>query len=115
MCCNLYSLNLALSTPKKGNVTPINDNKSTFHNICQKLPLSMKLSSSLFLSACALHSVTAFVPVARGSVESTSLQATVAGLTPPKKIEDLATSDLYDVNVQKTYGYVHSMDFTFDI
>jgi hypothetical protein len=75
----------------------------------------MKLSSSLLLSACALHSVTAFVPVARASVQSTSLQATVVGLTPPKKLEDLATSDLYDEKVQKTYGYVHSMDFTFHI
>jgi hypothetical protein len=98
----LYSLNPALSTNQRKRDS--DDTTSTFHNICQKLPVPMKLSYSLFLSACALHSVTAFLPVAKASVEFTSLQATVAGLTPPKKLEDLATSDLYDENVQKTYG-----------
>eukprot|EP00980_Cylindrotheca_fusiformis_P001457 scaffold345_cov134-Cylindrotheca_fusiformis.AAC.68 len=65
----------------------------------------MKLSYSLFLSACALHSANAFAPAGKASLESTTgLHATVAGLTPPKKLKDLPTADLYDDRVQKTYG-----------
>ena len=64
----------------------------------------MKLSYSLFASFCAIQSVSAFVPVAKASSQTTGLKATVADLIPPKKIADLPTSDLYDDNVQKTYG-----------
>jgi len=44
----------------------------------------------------------AFVPGA-GSTDP-SLKATVTGLVPPKPVKDLATEELYDSNVQKTYG-----------
>ena len=64
----------------------------------------MKLSFSLFFTACALQSVMAFVPAA-GSTDP-SLKATVTGLVPPKPVKDLATEELYNSNVQKTYGYV---------
>ncbi|CAJ1966562.1 unnamed protein product [Cylindrotheca closterium] len=63
----------------------------------------MKISFSLFFTACALQSVSAFVPTARASMGS-SLDATVAGLVPPMATKDLATADLYDSKVQKTYG-----------
>lgn len=63
----------------------------------------MKLSFSLFFTACALQSVSAFVPTATASTDL-SLKATVAGIIPPKAIKDLETADLYDENVQKTYG-----------
>lgn len=63
----------------------------------------MKLSFSLFFTAYALKSVSAFVPTATASTDL-SLKATVAGLIPPKAIKDLETADLYDENVQKTYG-----------
>lgn len=63
----------------------------------------MKISFSLFFTACALQSVSAFVPSAKASTSS-SLEATVAGLVPPQSIKDLATADLYDSRVQKTYG-----------
>mmetsp|Transcript_20591 Transcript_20591/g.50561 ORF Transcript_20591/g.50561 Transcript_20591/m.50561 type:complete len:455 (+) Transcript_20591:1400-2764(+) len=64
----------------------------------------MKLSFSLFFTVSALHSVSAFAPTPVPSTGS-NLKATVAGgLVPPKSVKDLATGDLYDNNVQKTYG-----------
>jgi hypothetical protein len=70
----------------------------------------MKFSFSLFLAACALPSVVSFVPMASARSTPTSLKATVEGtrLIPPQKVADLANtaSDVYNENVQKTYGYV---------
>ena len=65
----------------------------------------MKLSFPLFFTAFVLQSAAAFVP---GSASGDSgLKATVTGLVPPEPTKDLATAELYDSNVQKTYGYVY--------
>eukprot|EP00339_Tiarina_fusa_P009913 CAMPEP_0117080286 /NCGR_PEP_ID=MMETSP0472-20121206/56654_1 /TAXON_ID=693140 ORGANISM="Tiarina fusus, Strain LIS" /NCGR_SAMPLE_ID=MMETSP0472 /ASSEMBLY_ACC=CAM_ASM_000603 /LENGTH=441 /DNA_ID=CAMNT_0004807879 /DNA_START=129 /DNA_END=1455 /DNA_ORIENTATION=- len=69
----------------------------------------MKFASTLFAAACLLPAASSFVPVASANSRSTtSLAATVekSQLIPPKKVKDLATSaqELYDKNVQKTYG-----------
>jgi hypothetical protein len=83
----------------------------------------MKLSSSLFATASlAVLPFTArgFVPTitqasgvecrSSGSSSSSSLHVSVGEtqLKPPKKVADLAktSEDLYNKNVQTTYGYV---------
>lgn len=71
----------------------------------------MLLKSSKLLLLCTVGAF-AFAPATR-NLPSTALGATVdkTELVPPKSTTELMkhgseTSDLYDSNVQKTYGYV---------
>jgi hypothetical protein len=64
----------------------------------------------LVVASLLIASTTAFV-APRAAHTSTLLAATVektAGLVPPRSLEDMkkdaTTKDLYDQNVQKTYG-----------
>ena len=68
----------------------------------------MKISCSLIALATVASGSYAFVPRSTEARTPSSLFATVekTKLVPPKKVEDLAstTKDLYDKNVQTTYG-----------
>lgn len=72
----------------------------------------MKLSNLALLFAISASTSAAFVPAASAAKFAASLSATVEATTelvPPKSIPDLiktdgAVMDLYDHNVQKTYG-----------
>jgi hypothetical protein len=73
---------------------------------------TMKLSVPFLVAIAAIPSATCFVSTASANARSsvTSLQVSVGSqLTPPKKVEDLSetSEDLYNQNVQTTYGYVY--------
>ena len=75
----------------------------------------MKFGYSIFLALYSEVVVTAAAFVPKMSVASTTgssqqssslLRETVEGtkLVPPKKVQELDVKDLYDANVQSTYG-----------
>ena len=68
----------------------------------------MKFSFTLFAAAVALPLASGFATPASASPRSvsSSLSATVSGskLVPPKKVQNLPAEELYDQNVQQTYG-----------
>ena len=72
----------------------------------------MKLSVPLLAALAAIPSASCFVTSSTPRPSTTSLGvAADTKLTPPKKVADLATTseELYNENVQTTYGYVDWM------